>query len=54
MTIEDVWRIAPGILGVISVIGGFIYWHFKTINAFKDDIHKVELKLKDLEQSDKL
>ena len=41
-------------MGIVSVIGGFIYWHFKTINSFKDDVHILELKLKDLEQSDKL
>ncbi|MES2004231.1 MAG: hypothetical protein V4450_06905 [Bacteroidota bacterium] len=51
---EEIWKQLGPILAVVAVVGGFIYWHFKTINAFKDEIHKLELKFKDLEQSDKL
>ena len=54
MTKEEIWKFIPTILGVVAVIGGFLYWHFKTVNGFKDDIHRLELKFKDLEQSDKL
>ena len=43
-----------GILTLISVIGAFLYWHFKTVNAFKDDVHKLQMKLKDLEHRDEL
>jgi hypothetical protein len=42
------------ILGIIVVIAGFLYWHFKTVNGFKDELHRIELKLKDLEKKDEL
>lgn len=42
------------VLTLITVIGGFLYWHFKTINAFKEDIHKLQMKMKDLEHRDEL
>lgn len=42
------------ILPVIPIIGGFLYWHFKTVNGFKEDIHNLQLKLKDLEHRDEL
>jgi hypothetical protein len=41
-----------GLLTLISVVGGFLYWHFKTVNGFKDEIHKIQIKLKDLEHRD--
>lgn len=42
------------LLGAIPIIGGFLYWHFRTLNAFKDDIKALELKMKDLEKTDSL
>lgn len=54
MTNEELWKLVTSILGGVALIAGFIYWHFKTINGFKDDIHKLELMYKDPEQSDKL
>lgn len=51
---EELWKLVTSILSGVALIAGFIYWHFKTINGFKEDIHKLELKHKDLEQSDKL
>lgn len=51
---EELWKLVTSILGGVALIAGFIYWHFKTVNGFKDDLHKLELKYKDLEQSDKL
>jgi hypothetical protein len=51
---EEIWKLLTSMLGCVALIAGFIYWHFKTSNGFKDDIHKLELKYKDLEQSDKL
>lgn len=47
-------QIFLGILSLISIVGGFIYWHFKTVNGFKEDVHKLELKQKDLEHRDEL
>lgn len=51
---EAIWRLFISILGGVSIIAGFIYWHFKTVNGFKDEIHKLELRFKDLEQRDNL
>ena len=42
------------IVTLTPIIGGFIFWHFKTVNGFKDDIHSLQLKLKDLEHRDEL
>ncbi len=50
---EEIWKLVTSIFGGIGVIGGFIYWHFKTVNAFKDEIHKIEMKCKELENNDK-
>lgn len=47
-------EIVGAILGSLAVIGGFLYWHFNTVNGFKDEIHKQDLRIKDLETSDKL
>ncbi|MES2332848.1 MAG: hypothetical protein V4539_24780 [Bacteroidota bacterium] len=49
---EEVWKLVTSIFGGIGVIGGFVYWHFKTVNGFKDEIHKIEMKCRSLEQSD--
>lgn len=51
---EELWKLVTSILSAVALIAGFIYWHFKTMNGFTEDIHKLELKHKDLEQSDKL
>ena len=53
MTLDDIVKIVIPVTG-IGIIGGFIYWHFKTVNGFKDDIHRVELKQKELEKRDEL
>jgi hypothetical protein len=42
------------IVTLVPIVGGFLYWHFRTVNAFKDDIHKLSLKMKDLEHRDEL
>lgn len=54
MTAEQILKYGSSALGGIVIIGGFLYWHFKTVNGFKDDIHKLELKQKDLEHRDEL
>ena len=43
-------KFIPLVLSGITVIGGFIFWHFKTVNGLKEDIHKLELQFKDLEK----
>ncbi|MGV3609312.1 MAG: hypothetical protein ACO1N0_00075 [Fluviicola sp.] len=47
-------QIILGLLTLISVIGGFIYWHFKTVNSFKDHVNELKLQMKDLEHRDNL
>ena len=42
------------ILTLVPIIGGFLYWHFRTVNGFKDDIHNLQLKMKDLAHRDEL
>lgn len=43
-----------GLLTLISVVGGFIYWHFKTVNSFKDQVTELKLEMKELEKRDDL
>lgn len=47
-------QILLGLLTLISVVGGFIYWHFKTVNGFKDQVNELKLQMKDLEHRDNL
>jgi hypothetical protein len=47
-------QILLGLLTLISVVGGFIYWHFKTVNSFKDQVNELKLQMKDLEHRDNL
>lgn len=42
------------LLTLISFVGGFIYWHFKTVNSFKDQVNELKLQMKDLENRDNL
>jgi len=51
---ENDFKIIAIALGIIATISGFIYWHFKTINGFKDEIHDIKLKQKDLEHRDEM
>ena len=42
------------ILSVVPIVGGFLFWHFKTINTFKDQINDLKIQMKDLEHKDNL
>lgn len=42
------------LLAIIPIIGGFLFWHFKTINSFKDQINDLKLQMKELEKRDAL
>jgi hypothetical protein len=42
------------IITIIPIIGGFLYWHFKTVNNFKDQVMELKLELKNLEKKDEL
>lgn len=48
------FQLVVAIIAIISSIGGFVYWHFKTINGFKDQINELKLQMKDLEHKDNL
>lgn len=66
----ELWQQITCVLGVIGIIGGFLYWHFSSIHALKDrlvDLEKkceshatkdalksLELQMKDLETKDAL
>ncbi len=43
-----------GLLTLVSVVGGFIYWHFKTVDKFKDQVTELKLDMKELEKRDDL
>ena len=47
-------QILLGFLTLISSVGGFLYWHFKTVNSFKDHVNELKLQMKDLEHRDNL
>lgn len=51
---EDAFKYCGAFVAVLGSVGGFLYWHFKTVNGFKDDIHKIEMKQKELEHRDEL
>ena len=42
------------ILSIVSVVGGFIYWHFKTVHSFKDQVLDLKIQMKELENRDNL
>jgi uncharacterized membrane protein SpoIIM required for sporulation len=42
------------IFTVVPIIGGFLFWHFKTVNSFKDQINDLKLQMKELEHRDNL
>lgn len=42
------------ILAVVPIVGGFLFWHFKTVNSFKDQVNELKLQMKDLEHRDNL
>lgn len=47
-------QIIVGLITLISAIGGFIYWHFKVINSFRDQVNELKLQMKDLAHKDEL
>jgi hypothetical protein len=51
---DEALKIIGGIFALASAVGGFLFWHFKTVHNFKDDINDLKLKMKDLENKDNL
>ncbi|MBK7969247.1 MAG: hypothetical protein IPK08_10100 [Bacteroidetes bacterium] len=42
------------LITTVPIIGGFLYWHFKMVNNFKDQVMELKLELKNLEKKDEL
>ena len=49
---ETVFKLLGAALAVIIPVGGFLFWHFKTINSFKDELHRVEKEFIHLKNKD--
>ncbi len=47
---DQALKFVPLILTGTAAIGGFIYWHFKTLYGLKDEIHRIEIQVKDLDK----
>ncbi len=48
------WQIIITVLSIASLVGGFLKWHFSSIDKLKDEIQALELRFKDLEHKDEL
>lgn len=53
-SIDITWQPIVIVISIVTAVGGFLYWHFKEVNKFKDEVHKIEMKLKELESKDAL
>jgi len=42
------------LLTIVSIVGGFIFWLFKTIHSFKDQVTDLKIQMKELENKDNL
>ena len=51
---DEKLQLLLGLLALVSVVGGFIYWHFKTLHSFKDQVTELKLQMKELEKKDDL
>lgn len=51
---NDTIKTVGSIFGCIIPVIAFLYWHFKTIDAFKDQINDLKLQMKELENKDNL
>lgn len=43
-----------GIFGILIPVIAFIYWHFKTLHSFKEQVTDLKLQMKELENKDNL
>lgn len=51
---DETLKLVIIILSIVSVVGGFIYWHFKTVHSFKDQVTDLKIQMKELENRDNL
>ncbi len=42
------------VFGILIPIIGFIFWHFKTVHSFKEQVTDLKLQMKELENKDNL
>jgi uncharacterized sporulation protein YeaH/YhbH (DUF444 family) len=42
------------IFGILIPIIGFVYWHFKAVHSFKEQVTDLKLQMKELENKDNL
>jgi hypothetical protein len=51
---DETLKLVIIILSIVSVVGGFIYWHFKTLHSFIDQVTDLKIQMKELENRDNL
>lgn len=49
---DETLKIIGTVIGILIPVGAFLYWHFNTLNNFKDEIHKLDKKISELEKKD--
>lgn len=42
------------IFGILIPVIAFIYWHFKTVHSFKEQVTELKIQMKELENKDNL
>ncbi len=47
-------QIVAVIIGVVTGVGGFLFWHFSAIGKVKEEVQQLKLEMKELEKKDAL
>ena len=47
-------KIIGAVFSILIPISGFIFWHFKTVHSFKEQVTDLKLQMKELENKDNL
>lgn len=47
-------KLIGSIFGILIPITGVIFWHFKTVHSFKEQVTDLKLQMKELENKDNL
>lgn len=51
---NETLKVIGAIFATLIPVIAFIYWHFKTVNGFKDEINQLKIEMKELEKRDDL
>lgn len=51
---NDLIKNIGAVFGILIPVIAFIYWHFKTIHGFKEQVTDLKLLIKELENKDNL